>query len=98
MNSDSLIAARVPSLTKERFTIVAQRHGVSESVLLRRLIEAALLTAGEAVSAADEPAEHMLPEKVSVRLRPDDVRLLRERDRHAKSDSALTWLSWSEHT
>ena len=47
MNADSLIAARVMLHTKERFAVVAQRYRVSESALLRRLIEAALLTAGE---------------------------------------------------
>jgi hypothetical protein len=79
MNADSLIAARVPVHTKERFAVVAQRHGLSESALLRRLVEAALLTAGEAVSSEAESPERTTPEKVSVRLRPDDVRLLRER-------------------
>jgi antitoxin component of RelBE/YafQ-DinJ toxin-antitoxin module len=81
MNADSLIAARVPIHTKERFATVARRHGVSESALLRRLIEAAILTAGEPVAAAVESPEGLLSEKVSVRLRPDDVRLLRERAR-----------------
>src|SRR5437762_2082367 len=79
MNANSLIAARVPSIIKERFSIVAQRHGVSESVLLRRLVEDALVTAGETVSREPKVAKVQPPEKISVRLRPDDFRLLRER-------------------
>jgi len=79
MNANSLIAARVPSIIKERFSIVAQRHGVSESVLLRRLVEDALVTAGETVSRETKVANLRPPEKISVRLRPDDFRLLRER-------------------
>lgn len=79
MNANSLIAARVPSIIKERFSVVARRHGVSESVLLRRLVEDALVTAGEAVSREPTVAKLQPPEKISVRLRPDDFRLLRER-------------------
>jgi Bacterial mobilisation protein (MobC) len=79
MNADSLIAARVPSTTKERFSLVAKRHGVSESVLLRRLIDDALVTAGEAVAVDAEPQSEQPPQKLSVRLRPEDFRLLRER-------------------
>jgi len=45
MIADALIAARVPAETKQRFADVARHHGVSESVLLRRLVDAALLTA-----------------------------------------------------
>jgi Bacterial mobilisation protein (MobC) len=92
MHVDALIAARVPLVTKRRFSLVAQRHGVSESALLRRLIEAALLTAGEATSAAVEPPEGLLSEKVSVRLRPDDVRLVRERA-HARQIRPATYLA-----
>jgi len=79
MNANSLIAARVPLATKERFATVAQRHGVPESVLLRRLIEDALVTAGESISREARAPKLQPPEKISVRLRPDDYRLLRER-------------------
>jgi hypothetical protein len=76
MNANSLIAARVPSVIKDRFSMVAQRHGVSESVLLRRLIESTLLTAGESVSREAKPVDHVPPKKISVRLRPHDFRVL----------------------
>ena len=58
---------------------MAMRHGVSESVLLRRLIDDALVTAGEAARGDAKPQLHQPPEKLSVRLRPEDFRLLRER-------------------
>jgi len=79
MNANSLIAARVPSVIKELFSVVAQRHGVSESVLLRQLIEHALVTAGESITREVKHPPHQPPEKISVRLRPDDFRLLCER-------------------
>ena len=79
MNANSLIAARVPSIVKQRFAVVAQRHGVSESVLLRRLIDDALVTAGESISREDKAPKRQPPEKISVRLRPEDFRLLCER-------------------
>jgi len=58
---------------------VAQRHGVSESVLLRRLIDDALVTAGESVPDELNQGMPQPPEKISVRLRPDDLQLLQER-------------------
>lgn len=79
MNANSLIAARVPSIIKERFSAVAQRHGVSESVLLRRLVEDALVTAGEAISKEAKTPGPQRPEKISVRLRLEDFTLLRDR-------------------
>jgi hypothetical protein len=45
MVADSRIATRVTSGAKERFATLAQCQGVSESALLKPLIEAALLTA-----------------------------------------------------
>ena len=80
MTANALIAARVPAATKERFVIVARQHGVSESVLLRRLVDGALITAAVPKEAAPAPVEPVpLSGKISVRLRPDDFNLLRER-------------------
>src|ERR1700730_7323407 len=80
MIADALIAARVPAETKHRFAAIARYHGVSESVLLRRLVDAALLTAGPSTKTDLEPVEPAPASgKISVRLRPDDLLLLRER-------------------
>ena len=45
MVADSLIATRVTASTKERFAALARSQGLSESALLKRFIDAALLTA-----------------------------------------------------
>jgi len=80
MIADALIVARVPAETKQRFADVARHHGVSESVLLRRLVDAALLTAVVPQTPELAPVEPAtLSGKISVRLRPDDLTLLRER-------------------
>jgi hypothetical protein len=80
MNADSLIAARVPANTKEQFSAVARHHGVSESVLLRRLVDAVLITAVLSDKPIVEGVEPVPASgKVSVRLGQDDLALLRER-------------------
>ncbi|MDB6158158.1 MAG: hypothetical protein JWO04_1864, partial [Gammaproteobacteria bacterium] len=57
MSADSYLTARVPSDTKERFVALARHHGVSESVLLRRLVEGALVTAAAVNTPEPEPVE-----------------------------------------
>ena len=80
MLADSYITARVPSDTKERFAAVARHQGVSESILLRRLVEAALAAVASVKVPEIEPVEPVaLSGKISVRLRPDDLVLIRER-------------------
>jgi hypothetical protein len=65
---------------KERFTAVARHQGLSESALLKRLVEAALVTAGAVKTDTTEPIQPVAASgKISVRLRPDDLLLLRER-------------------
>jgi hypothetical protein len=64
---------------KEQFSTAAHAQGMSESALLRRLVEASL----PRMHAADESGGPLkpLPEgwRISVRLRADDLLLLRER-------------------
>ena len=80
MLSHAYIAARLPSDTKAKFAAVARHHGVSESALLRRLVESALVTAVAVNTLQPEPVEPVAASgKISVRLRPDDLLLLRER-------------------
>jgi hypothetical protein len=80
MATTALISARVTADMKERFAAVARQQEQSESVLLKRLVEAALVTAVVAKPQAIEQAEPVAASgKVSVRLRPDDLLLLRER-------------------
>jgi hypothetical protein len=82
MVASSLIAARVTADMKQGFTAIAHRRGLSESTLLKRLIEASLVSAGAIPTRAPDPVEPVINgARVSVRLRADDLLLLRERAR-----------------
>ena len=45
-NADQFIAARIPSETKMRLRALAERQQLSESALLKRLVDLMLQTAG----------------------------------------------------
>src|SRR5208283_168557 len=80
MAAPALISSRVTTDMKERFVAVARQQEQSESALLKRLVEAALMTAAAAKPGAVEQVESIAATgKVSVRLRPDDLLLFRER-------------------
>jgi hypothetical protein len=80
MIADSLITARVTSEMKECFAAAARARALSESALLKRLVEAALLTATTPQPAVTDSVEPVpIDGKISVRLRTDDFLLLRER-------------------
>jgi predicted DNA binding CopG/RHH family protein len=79
---------------KEYFTRVAKAQGVSESALLRRLLENMVVPAREhddiEITAVEElPSSR----RVSVRLRADDLLLLRERARARKLPTS-TYISY----
>jgi hypothetical protein len=93
MSAHAYIAARVPSDTKAKFAVVARHYGVSESVLLRRLVENALVTAVAVNTLQPEPVEPVaVSGKISVRLRTDDLLLLRERAK-ARQMPTATYVS-----
>ena len=64
--------------TKERFAAVARRQGLSDSALLKRLVDLMLHTAGggETAAVADRAGRDS---RLTVRLHPTDQALLRER-------------------
>lgn len=66
--------------TKERFSAIARHQGLSDSALLKRMIELALqstaVLASRALATAEAPSR---PSRVTVRLRSDDQILLRDR-------------------
>jgi hypothetical protein len=81
MRDGAHLTTWVPRQTKERFAAVARQQGLSDSALLKRMIDlelqsaiaafgASAISAGESVSRAS---------RVTVRLRADDQMLLRER-------------------
>ena len=93
MVADSLITARVTSEMKERFRAVACYQGLSESTLLKRLVEAALLTAATVRPQVPESIDPVaVGGKISVRLRTDDLLLLRERAK-ARAMPTSTYVS-----
>jgi predicted DNA binding CopG/RHH family protein len=93
MVADSLITARVTSQMKERFRAVACYQGLSESTLLKRMVEAALLTAAAVRTQVPESIEPVaVGGKISVRLRNADLLLLRERAK-ARAMPTSTYVS-----
>lgn len=92
MARDHLISVRVDEGTKLRFRALASRQGVSESALLKRLLEVAMLGTAEA-EAAEKPAS-VCPRdaRLYVRLGLADRRLLAERARR-RDVRAATYVS-----
>src|ERR1700722_14741048 len=81
MKADQFIVSRVSSETKARLRALAEKELLSESAMLRRLVEMVLLKAGLAPIIAETPtgARARRGARLMIRLRPDDQILLRER-------------------
>jgi len=93
MSADQFIAARVSSATKDRLKSLAAKRQLSESALLKELLE--LTLGGPTVPAPDdvEPvAKVARGARLYVRLRPDDQLLLAERAA-ARRMAAATYVS-----
>jgi hypothetical protein len=93
MAATHLIAARVSPETKMRFRSLAERQQVTESVLLKRLIDSAVH--GVAQSDAEvlgSPHRQLRGSRLCVRLHPNDQLLLRERAA-ARQMAAATYVS-----
>lgn len=80
MSGSPCVQCRVSPEIKARLHAVAEQQQVTESVLLKRLLGAALLSSGVSDANAVEPIEPVVRNaRVFVRLRPEDYVLLRER-------------------
>jgi hypothetical protein len=80
MVAEVFIATRVTAETKERFAALAHGRGLSQSALLKKLIAATLIAADTTSLNLDGPPKPLPASgKISVRLRPDDLLLLRAR-------------------
>jgi len=80
MVANTYIGCRVATEMKARFAAVARQQGLSESTLLKRLIDTALLGTAQDRPQTTEPVQPVAKGgKISVRLRSDDLLLLRER-------------------
>jgi hypothetical protein len=65
--------------TKERFSAVARHQGLSDSALLKRLIDTMLQAGGRDDARAVAVSRGGRLSRLSIRLRPDDQLLLTER-------------------
>ena len=94
MVADSLISARVTAARKAQFAALAHQQGLTESALLKRLVNSALLSSEVVQSDVIEPVERVAASgKISVRLNPEDLLLLRERAQ-ARSVPTATYVSF----
>jgi len=94
MSQFALIACRVPSETKARVHQLAEREGITESTLLRQLLDVVLRTSGlDALPAMPPPERVIRDARLNVRLEPEDLRLLKERA-DARGLAAATYLSY----
>ncbi len=76
--------------TKTRFAAVARHQGLSDSALLKRLVDTMLQVGNVADGTTDGRAGRI--SRFSIRLRPDDQILLRERAA-ARGMPAATYIS-----
>ena len=94
MTEFALIACRVTSETKARVRRLAERDGITESALLRQLLDVVLRTAGPDEPPMLQPTDKVNRDaRLNVRLEPEDSRLLRERAR-ARGMASATYLSY----
>ena len=95
MAGNPCVQCRVDPSTKTRLRAIAQEHQLTESALLKRLVETALLqlagASGLGVSGPVEPVARGA--RLYVRLRPEDHVLLRERA-SGRAMAAATYASF----
>src|SRR6202167_1670208 len=81
VKAGQFIVARVSSETKARLRVLAERQQISESALVRRLVELVLLKAGVSPIITETPigARRHRTARLMIRLQSDDQILLRDR-------------------
>lgn len=90
----ALIACRVSSEKKALVRRLAEREGITESTLVRQLLDVVLRTADlDGPSGLDPPERVNRDGQVHVRLEPGDLQLLRERAK-GRGMSSATYLSY----
>jgi hypothetical protein len=92
MDGKLLLSARVDPYIKQRFVEVARQQGISESALLKKAIDGVLVGAGAPLTDVGPVGPVAKSCKLSVRLRPDDLVLIRERAT-ARSIPTATYVS-----
>jgi predicted DNA binding CopG/RHH family protein len=91
MSGNTHLSTWVDHETKRRFVAVAHHEGVSESALLKRMVDL-MLESSAPQATVHSPDRSMRDARVTVRLRPDDQQLLRERAA-ARGMPAATYVS-----
>jgi hypothetical protein len=80
MSDGTHLTTWVTRETKERFAAVARHQGLSDSALLKRLVDLMLQSASAAEVGTPGGADRTFRDsRLTVRIRPDDQLLLRER-------------------
>ena len=93
MSDGTHLTTWVTRETKDRFAAVARHQGLSDSALLKRLVDLMLQGASAAEVGATEGADRVSRDsRLTVRIRPDDQMLLRERAA-ARGMAAATYVS-----
>jgi hypothetical protein len=93
MSDRTHLTTWVTKETKDRFAAVARHQGLSDSALLKRLVEMMLQGASAAEVGTPGGAGRTLRDsRLTVRIRPDDQLLLRERAA-ARGMAAATYVS-----
>lgn len=91
MSDGARLTTWVNRETKTRFEAIARHQGVSDSALLKRLIDS-MLQAGNTTNGVAADDRTCRVSRLSIRLRPDDQILLRERAA-ARGMPAATYVS-----
>jgi hypothetical protein len=91
MSDGAHLTTWVDRETKTRFAAIARHQGLSDSALLKRLIDFMLQAGGAAMGASSDGRAARVA-RFSIRLRPDDQLLLRERAA-ARGMPAATYVS-----
>src|ERR1700719_3944024 len=92
MSDGTHLTTWVSQQTKRQFAALARQRDVSESALLKHLIELTLQTASTGLQPTSTADAAKRATRLSIRLRPDDQLLLRERAR-ARGVPAATYVS-----
>jgi hypothetical protein len=93
MSDGTHLTTWVTRETKDRFAAVARHQGLSDSALLKRLVERMLQGSGAAqVGTPGDVCRTSRESRLSIRIRPDDQMLLRERAA-ARGMAAATYVS-----
>lgn len=94
MHGSTHLSTWVSAETKQRFGELARQAGISESSLLRRMVELTLhgTQVAEAGAFLSSPAKVSRDARLYVRLRPEDHLLLRERA-SGRGIAAATYVS-----